>query len=78
MWFIYSSLSTGQAGAVDEETFSRAFEDVPTVQLFSARELEQQLTTIRETIADPNKDWSTRVDAVSSTIHHVQYILGFY
>ncbi|XP_069703536.1 CLIP-associating protein 1 isoform X4 [Periplaneta americana] len=54
----------GQAGAVDEETFSRAFEDVPTIQLFSARELEEQLTAIRETIADPNKDWSKRVDAL--------------
>ncbi|KDR12058.1 CLIP-associating protein 1 [Zootermopsis nevadensis] len=54
----------GQAGAVDEETFSRAFEDVPTIQLFSARDLEKQLTVIRETIADPNKDWSKRVDAL--------------
>lgn len=54
----------GQAGAVDEDTFSRAFEDVPTVQLFSARELEDQLTAIRETISDPNKDWSKRVDAL--------------
>jgi len=58
------STPVGQAGAVDEDTFSRAFEDVPTVQLFSARELEDQLTAIRETIADPNKDWSKRVDAL--------------
>jgi hypothetical protein len=57
---------------VDEDTFSRAFEDVPTVQLFSARELEDQLTAIRETISDPNKDWSKRVDAVSSAILHLQ------
>jgi hypothetical protein len=60
---------------VDEETFSRAFEDVPTVQLFSARELEDQLTAIRETIADPNKDWSKRVDAVSSAILQFQSIM---
>ncbi|PNF29242.1 CLIP-associating protein 2 [Cryptotermes secundus] len=59
-----ASSAGGQAGAVDEETFSKAFEDVPTLQLFSARELEEQLTTIRETIADPNKDWSKRVDAL--------------
>ncbi|GFG38732.1 hypothetical protein Cfor_02767, partial [Coptotermes formosanus] len=58
------SAGAGQAGAVDEDTFSRAFEDVPTVQLFSARELEDQLTAIRETISDPNKDWSKRVDAL--------------
>ena len=64
----------GQAGAVDEDTFSRAFEDVPTVQLFSARELEDQLTAIRETISDPNKDWSKRVDAVSSAIPKFQSI----
>jgi hypothetical protein len=60
---------------VDEDTFSRAFEDVPTVQLFSARELDDQLTAIRETISDPNKDWSKRVDAVSSAIHHFHSII---
>ena len=60
---------------MDEDTFSRAFEDVPTVQLFSARELEDQLTAIRETISDPNKDWSKRVDAVRSTILHFQSIV---
>ncbi|XP_067003312.1 CLIP-associating protein 1-B [Anabrus simplex] len=56
--------SSGQAGAVDEEAFTRAFEDVPPVQLFSSRELEEQLTAIREIIADPNKDWNKRVDAI--------------
>ncbi|KAJ9591272.1 hypothetical protein L9F63_002175, partial [Diploptera punctata] len=56
--------TTGQAGAVDEETFSRAFRDVPTINLFSARELEEQLTAIRETIADANKDWSKRVESL--------------
>lgn len=60
---------------MDEDTFSRAFEDVPTVQLFSARELEDQLTAIRETISDPNKDWSKRVDAVSSAILQFQSIM---
>jgi CLIP-associating protein 1/2 len=60
---------------VDEDTFSRAFEDVPTLQLFSARELEDHLTAIRETISDPNKDWSKRVDAVSSTIIQFQSIV---
>jgi len=45
----------------------KQFEDVPTVQLFSARELEEQLTSIRATITDQSKDWNKRVDAVSST-----------
>ena len=61
---------------MDEDTFSRAFEDVPTVQLFSARELEDQLTAIRETISDPNKDWSKRVDAVSIAILQFQSIMS--
>jgi hypothetical protein len=60
---------------VDEETFSKAFEDVPTIQLFSSRELEEQLTTIRETIADPNKDWSKRVDAVSSAMFSIVWCI---
>jgi CLIP-associating protein 1/2 len=60
---------------VDEETFSKAFEDVPTIQLFSSRELEEQLTTIRETIADPNKDWSKRVDAVSRATSAIIHLL---
>lgn len=50
---------------MDEEQFMRLFEDAPQVQLFSARELEDHLNQIRETIADQTKDWSKRVDAVS-------------
>jgi hypothetical protein len=44
--------------------FTKTLEDVPTVQLFSARELVKQLTAIRETIADPYMAWSKRVDAL--------------
>lgn len=60
------SLSTGSnsAGAVDEDTFIRSFEEVPTAQIFSARELSEQMKTVQETIADPNKDWSKRADAL--------------
>ncbi|XP_034257106.1 CLIP-associating protein 1-A isoform X3 [Thrips palmi] len=56
--------AAGQAGAMDEEQFMRLFEDCPQVQLFSARELEDHLNQIRETIADQTKDWSKRVDAL--------------
>ena len=55
----------GQAGAMDEEQFMRQFEDVPPVQLFSSRELDDHLNQIREIIADQTKDWNKRVDAVS-------------
>ncbi|KAL1140353.1 hypothetical protein AAG570_000285, partial [Ranatra chinensis] len=54
----------GQAGAVDEEGFLRAFEDVPTVQIYSARDLEDMLVKTRQIIADPDQDWNKRVDAL--------------
>lgn len=54
-----------QAGAVDEEGFVKAFESVPPVQIFSARDLEENLNKIRQIIADTNQDWNKRVDAVS-------------
>jgi len=53
-----------QAGAVDEEGFLRAFEDVPTVQIFSHKDLEENLTKIRQVISDPNQDWSKRVESI--------------
>ncbi|XP_073995340.1 CLIP-associating protein isoform X5 [Rhodnius prolixus] len=53
-----------QAGAVDEEGFVKAFESVPPVQIFSARDLEENLNKIRQIIADTNQDWNKRVDAI--------------
>nr|XP_033473746.1 CLIP-associating protein 1a isoform X15 [Epinephelus lanceolatus] len=52
------------AGAVDEEDFIKAFEDVPTVQIYSNRELEDQLTKIREVLSDDKHDWEHRVVAL--------------
>ncbi|XP_076652980.1 CLIP-associating protein isoform X1 [Halictus rubicundus] len=52
----------GQAGAVDEETFVTAFEDVPSVNLFSAKDLEEQMKVIRENIGDDKKDWKQRTE----------------
>lgn len=54
----------GQAGAVDEETFLTSFEDVPSVNLFSAKDLEEQMKTIRDTIGDDKKDWKQRTESV--------------
>ncbi|XP_076292995.1 CLIP-associating protein isoform X3 [Lasioglossum baleicum] len=56
--------AAGQAGAVDEETFVTAFEDVPSVNLFSARDLEEQMKTIREIIGDDKKDWKQRTESM--------------
>ncbi|CAG9813465.1 unnamed protein product [Phaedon cochleariae] len=52
------------SGAVDEEYFLRSFDDCPTVQIFSAREVTEQLKSIQDIISDPNKDWNKRVDAL--------------
>uniref|UniRef100_A0AAY5L4S3 TOG domain-containing protein n=1 Tax=Esox lucius TaxID=8010 RepID=A0AAY5L4S3_ESOLU len=59
-----STKSTAAAGAVDEEDFIRAFDDVPTMQLFSNRELEDTMTKIREVLADDKRDWEHRVTAL--------------
>ncbi|XP_075748296.1 CLIP-associating protein 1-B isoform X5 [Rhipicephalus microplus] len=50
------------AGAVDEEMFIRSFEDVPKTQLYSAKELEQELAKIKQVLNDTNADWEKRVD----------------
>ncbi|XP_053724034.1 CLIP-associating protein 1-like isoform X4 [Synchiropus splendidus] len=52
------------AGAVDEEDFIQAFEDVPTVQIYSNREVEETMTKIRDVLSDDKKDWELRVAAL--------------
>ncbi|XP_061580048.1 CLIP-associating protein 1a isoform X43 [Cololabis saira] len=52
------------AGAVDEDDFIKAFEDVPSVQIYSNREMEDQLTKIREVLSDEKHDWEHRVVAL--------------
>ncbi|CAL8289603.1 unnamed protein product [Lota lota] len=57
-------MSTPSAGAVDEEDFLRAFEDVPSVQLHSNREMEEAMTKIRDVLSDDKRDWELRVAAL--------------
>ncbi|XP_043929627.1 CLIP-associating protein 1 [Protopterus annectens] len=52
------------AGAVDEEDFIKAFEDVPTVQIFSQRELEESMNKIKEVLSDDKHDWEQRANAL--------------
>ncbi|XP_021253575.1 CLIP-associating protein 1 isoform X4 [Numida meleagris] len=61
-----SKSSTGKegAGAVDEEDFIKAFEDVPTVQIYSSRDLEESINKIREILSDDKHDWEQRVSAL--------------
>ncbi|XP_074520470.1 CLIP-associating protein 1-A-like isoform X14 [Halichoeres trimaculatus] len=63
-----SSKSAGRdgsgAGAVDEEDFIQAFEDVPAVQIYSNREVEEAMTKIRDVLSDDKRDWELRVAAL--------------
>ncbi|XP_037980086.1 CLIP-associating protein 2 isoform X24 [Motacilla alba alba] len=58
------SSKEGGAGAVDEDDFIRAFTDVPTVQIYSSRELEETLNKIREILSDDKHDWDQRTNAL--------------
>uniref|UniRef100_A0A8B9N1W2 Cytoplasmic linker associated protein 1 n=1 Tax=Accipiter nisus TaxID=211598 RepID=A0A8B9N1W2_9AVES len=59
-----STAKEGGAGAVDEEDFIKAFEDVPTVQIYSSRDLEESINKIREILSDDKHDWEQRVSAL--------------
>ncbi|XP_054873709.1 CLIP-associating protein 2 isoform X32 [Amphiprion ocellaris] len=56
--------SKESAGAVDEEDFIKAFTDVPTVQIYSTRDLEDNLNKIREVCSDDKHDWDQRANAL--------------
>ncbi|KAL5010946.1 hypothetical protein ScPMuIL_013251 [Solemya velum] len=61
------STSNGtSSGGVDDELFLKAFEDVPTVQMFSSRDLQDWITRIKDTLNDSNIDWEKRQDAVKN------------
>ncbi|XP_063755421.1 CLIP-associating protein 2 isoform X24 [Eleginops maclovinus] len=56
--------SKESAGGVDEEDFIRSFTDVPTVQIYSARDLEDNLNKIREICSDDKHEWDQRAAAM--------------
>ncbi|XP_037119636.1 CLIP-associating protein 2 isoform X31 [Syngnathus acus] len=52
------------AGVMDEDNFVKAFTDVPTVQIYSSRDLEDNLNNIREICSDDKHDWDQRANAM--------------
>ncbi|XP_069070604.1 CLIP-associating protein 2 isoform X10 [Pleurodeles waltl] len=54
----------GGAGALDEDDFVKAFTEVPAVQIYSSRELEETLNKIREILSDDKHDWDQRANAL--------------
>uniref|UniRef100_A0A8K9UQU4 Cytoplasmic linker associated protein 2 n=1 Tax=Oncorhynchus mykiss TaxID=8022 RepID=A0A8K9UQU4_ONCMY len=63
-----TSLSLGASkdgtGGIDEEDFIKSFTDVPTVQIYSSRDLEDNLNKIREICSDDKHDWDQRAAAM--------------
>eukprot|EP00105_Crassostrea_gigas_P010158 XP_011425337.1 PREDICTED: CLIP-associating protein 1 isoform X10 [Crassostrea gigas] len=58
--------SSGQSGGMDEELFTKSFEDVPKVQIFSSRDVQDQLSKIQTILSDTNSIWEKRCEAVKS------------
>ncbi|KAM7384201.1 hypothetical protein PAMA_011510 [Pampus argenteus] len=52
------------AGGIDEDDFINAFTDVPAVQIYSSRDLEDNLNKIREICSDDKHDWDQRAIAL--------------
>ena len=55
---------SSQAGAVDEESFMSAFEEVKRVNIYSGRALAEELGKIRETLSKSSNDWKVRIEAL--------------
>ncbi|CAC5380171.1 CLASP1_2 [Mytilus coruscus] len=58
--------SAASSGAVDEEFFIKSFEDVPKVQIFSARDMTDVLTKAKDILSDEKKDWEKRNEAIKT------------
>lgn len=57
-------LVSKESGGVDEDDFIKAFTDVPVVQIYSPRDLEDNLNKIREICSDDKHDWDQRANAM--------------
>ncbi|KAK2725399.1 hypothetical protein QYM36_000035 [Artemia franciscana] len=56
--------SSGSIGAMDESLFIQLFEDVPRIQIFSSKEMEEHMNSIREILSNTNNEWDKRVAAL--------------
>lgn len=54
----------GNTGAVDEDVFFNAFENVPKIQVYSQRDVDQHMSQINDCLSDLNNDWEKRVDSL--------------
>ncbi|KAK6743896.1 hypothetical protein RB195_010910 [Necator americanus] len=56
--------SGSSVGAVNEDDFRKAFTQVPKCDIYSARELQSQLESIRQVLENSQLDWSQRVNSL--------------
>ena len=61
----FSLISAGQAGAVDEESFIQAFEDVKKINIFNGRGVTEELNKIKDTLTKTSNDWKVRMETCS-------------
>uniref|UniRef100_A0A8C4FEW4 Cytoplasmic linker associated protein 2 n=1 Tax=Dicentrarchus labrax TaxID=13489 RepID=A0A8C4FEW4_DICLA len=59
-----TGVSKDSAGVIEEEDFIKSFTDVPAVQIYSSRDLEDNLNKIREICSDDKHDWDQRALAL--------------
>ena len=60
--FEFFFLTAGQAGAVDEESFIQAFEDVKKINIFNGRSVTEELNKIKEILTKTSNDWKLRME----------------
>jgi len=56
--------TAASSGAVDEASFEEAINATPSIPLSSGKDVENQLISIREILADTNNDWEKRAEAL--------------
>ncbi|CAJ0597548.1 unnamed protein product [Cylicocyclus nassatus] len=56
--------SANSAGVVTEDDFRKAFTQVPKCDIYSAKELQSQMESIRQVLENTQLDWSQRVNSL--------------
>lgn len=58
------STFSSHVSVIDEETFIKFFEDVPTLKIFSVRDLDDTMKKLQDSIQNNNELWCKRVDSL--------------
>lgn len=59
-----SANSNLEAGAVSQEVFEASFENVPVINIFTQRDMDEQMKQINAIVGDKTQHWEKRVEAV--------------